>query len=107
MNPEFEAAAIVAAVSEDVQAYEMQDAPYIVLWIMGTQDIPAMLHAIAHALVPATDRVAHAIQDALYSARAVQSIDLVGMVRALREGSHKRKDFPAGDAPAAQRQRVV
>jgi hypothetical protein len=65
-----------------------------------------MLNAIAHALVPATDRVAHAIQDALYSARAVQSIDLVGMVRALREGSHKRKDC-SSDAPAAQRQRVV
>ncbi len=106
MNPEFEAAAIVSAVSEDVQAYEMQDAPYIVLWIMGTQDIPALLDAIAHALVPATDRVAHAIQDALHSARAVQSIDLVGMVRALREGSHKRKDC-SSDAPAAQRQRVV
>ena len=105
MNTDFEAAAIVAAVSENVQDYEMQDAPYIVLWIMGTHDIPAMLHAIAHALVPATDRVAHAIQDAIHSARAIEPFDLVGTVKALR-ARNKRKG-ECEDGPAAQRQRVV
>jgi hypothetical protein len=79
MNPEFEAAAIVAAVSEDVE-----DAVYIVKWVIDSGDVHAMLHAIAAALVSSYDRVAHAIQDAINDS-PLPPFDLVGMVKTLRE----------------------
>ncbi len=99
MNPEFEAAAIVAAVSEDVE-----DAVYIVKWVIDSGDVHAMLHAIAAALVSSYDRVAHAIQDAINDS-PLPPFDLVGMVKTLRD--HKKRKCCSGDERETSRKRMV
>ena len=75
---------IVTAVRNDIDAYELDDAPYIILWVIQADDRPALLHAIARCLVSETDRVAHAIQDAISLSTAIEPFDLIAMVRYLR-----------------------
>ena len=101
-----EAAKIVTAVGLFIRDFETQDAVYIVKWVIDSGDVHAMLHAIAAALVSSTDRVAHAIQDAINDS-PLPPFDLVGMVKTLRNNTPKKRKCCSGDERETSRQRMV
>ncbi len=78
------AQSIVTAVRNDIDAFEMEDAPYIVLWVTQADDRYALLCAIARCLVSETDRVANAIQDAIALSTVIEPFNLIAMVREMR-----------------------
>jgi hypothetical protein len=101
-----EAAKIVTAVGYFIRDFETQDAIYIVKWVIDSGDVHVMLHAIAEALVSSTDRVAHAIQDAINDS-PLPPFDLVGMVKTLRNHNPQKRKCCAGDERETSRQRMV
>ncbi len=67
---------IVTVVRDNIEAFECEDAPYIVLWIISADDRLALLHAIARRLVTEDSRVTNAIQDAINESNAIGTFDL-------------------------------
>ena len=63
---------------------------YIILWILQSGNPPALLDAIAHALVPEADATVSIIHDSIALSTAIPPYDMLAEVRQHRRAAKHR-----------------